>query len=183
MAGTLAADLKEQIRSITAFDSAGNFEMADLLIRNVTGFSVMGSITSHNPQIPINLTLTGEDDVVSELTIPVSAGSGMVVQEFEFIGVQPGDYVLRVTKASHLSYTKLLVRVGDTDLSLTEIVLIPGDINGDGQINFSDLSLLLNDYGKTGTGLFTDLNGDGQVNFNDLSLLLSSYGKTRTIEP
>ena len=51
------------------------------------------------------------------------------------------------------------------------------DINGDGQVNIQDLSLLLINFGKTGSGLKGDLNGDGKVTIQDLSLLLISFGK------
>jgi hypothetical protein len=51
----------------------------------------------------------------------------------------------------------------------------PGDLNNDGIINFSDLSIMLTEYGCTGTCI-SDMNNDGQVNFSDLSILLSQYG-------
>ena len=51
------------------------------------------------------------------------------------------------------------------------------DLNGDGKVNLSDLSILLSNYGKPG-GAKGDLNGDGTVNLSDLSILLSNFGKT-----
>jgi len=61
------------------------------------------------------------------------------------------------------------------------IELIPasaktGDIDKDGQVNASDLAILLDDYGKTGA-FESDLEPDGQVDSADLSLLLVNYGK------
>lgn len=53
-----------------------------------------------------------------------------------------------------------------------------GDINGDGAININDLSILSNNWNKTGaTASQGDLNGDGAVNINDLSILSSNWGK------
>jgi hypothetical protein len=57
--------------------------------------------------------------------------------------------------------------------------VLPGDANQDGSANFSDLSRLLANYGKStgeswGQGDFT---GDGAVNFSDLSELLADYGQ------
>lgn len=52
-----------------------------------------------------------------------------------------------------------------------------GDINGDGQVNTGDLTLLLGGFGSSvppGTG--GDLNGDGLVNTGDLTLLLGRFG-------
>jgi hypothetical protein len=47
------------------------------------------------------------------------------------------------------------------------------DLNNDGQVNVTDLSILLSNWTKTGAG---DINTDGTVNISDLSILLSSWG-------
>ncbi len=53
----------------------------------------------------------------------------------------------------------------------------PEDIDGDGAVGFSDLNLLLGNFGGTaGDPLIGDVNGDGIVNFFDLNLLLAAYG-------
>jgi hypothetical protein len=53
-----------------------------------------------------------------------------------------------------------------------------GDINGDGNVNIFDLSLLLSRYNQTVTvNTNGDLNGDSRVTIIDLSILLSNYGK------
>ena len=51
----------------------------------------------------------------------------------------------------------------------------PADINGDGQVNGSDLTALLGAWGAAG-GSAADLNGDGQVNGSDLTALLGGWG-------
>ena len=56
----------------------------------------------------------------------------------------------------------------------------PGDINGDGDVNAADLSILLANFGKSGTAITNpaaDINDDGDVNAADLSILLSNFGK------
>ena len=53
---------------------------------------------------------------------------------------------------------------------------IPGDLDGDGDVDLSDLSALLSAYGCTGGGCLGDLDGDGDNDLEDLSLLLASYG-------
>lgn len=50
-----------------------------------------------------------------------------------------------------------------------------GDLNNDGVVNVFDLSILLSQWGSTGTA---DLNHDGTVNVFDLSILLSNWGQT-----
>lgn len=48
-----------------------------------------------------------------------------------------------------------------------------GDFNGDGFINFRDLSILLYWFSKTGPEITSyDLNGDKKINFVDVSILL-----------
>jgi hypothetical protein len=61
-------------------------------------------------------------------------------------------------------------------------IYIPGDANGDGAVNVSDLSLLAANYGTTSgaTWAMGDFTGDGAVNVSDLSLLAANYGTGST---
>ena len=59
-------------------------------------------------------------------------------------------------------------------------VFRPEDINGDGDVNVLDLSILLANFGKSGAEITVaraDINGDGDVNVLDLSRLLAEFGK------
>jgi hypothetical protein len=49
---------------------------------------------------------------------------------------------------------------------------LPGDLNGDGQVNGADLGILLANWGTAGAG---DLNSDGTVDGADLGALLSNW--------
>lgn len=55
----------------------------------------------------------------------------------------------------------------------------PGDVNGDGSVNLTDLSTLLANFGGTGkTRQQGDVSGnDGIVNLSDLSTLLANFGR------
>lgn len=57
---------------------------------------------------------------------------------------------------------------------------ISSDLNNDGKVDASDLSMLLTNYGMPGPG---DINTSGIVDIFDLSILLSNYGKTTTSSP
>ena len=55
-----------------------------------------------------------------------------------------------------------------------------GDINQDGDVNILDLSILLANFGKTGTAVTdsrADINNDSDINILDLSILLANFGK------
>jgi hypothetical protein len=56
----------------------------------------------------------------------------------------------------------------------------PGDLDGDGDVDLTDLSILLGNYGMTSGGEYEDgdLDGDGDVDLADLSQLLAHYGET-----
>src|SRR4051812_33854257 len=57
------------------------------------------------------------------------------------------------------------------------------DLNGDGIVNLSDLSILMSNFGKTEANIKGDINADGTVNLADLSMLLSNYGKSPDPDP
>ncbi len=61
--------------------------------------------------------------------------------------------------------------------------LNPGDVNGDGAVNFTDLNLSLAAFGgnlsSTGSTAYSpeaDLNGDGLTNFVDYNIVLGAFG-------
>ena len=54
----------------------------------------------------------------------------------------------------------------------------PGDLDGDGDVDLSDLAQLLGNYGTTGADYADgDLDGDGDVDLSDLAELLGHYGE------
>ena len=158
------------------------------------GVSVAGSVISEDPKRAVKATLMRGSEVAYIVeTSAEAAGSGPATQDFIFEGVEPGTYSLIIEKDGNLKCTLQGVTVGEEDVTLVTddtrlggvpIELICGDLNGDGQINSIDLSLLLADYGKSGAALAgsqADLDGDLQVNSIDLSLLLAGYGKSNQV--
>jgi hypothetical protein len=57
-----------------------------------------------------------------------------------------------------------------------------GDLNGDGVVNFEDLTLVTSNFGKSsgdpGFDAMADGNNDGVVNIEDLILVTSNFGKS-----
>jgi hypothetical protein len=146
-------------------------------------------INFFNPNIGTNIQLLDGSAVKYETAIPVATGVDQVEQRFTIENVEPGMYTLVVTKPAHTSFTIQDIVVTDEDIDLTQddreeiklITLTVGDIDGNGQIDKRDLSILRNNIGKTGEDIdepLADLNGDGQVDVRDLSLLLDGFGKS-----
>lgn len=55
---------------------------------------------------------------------------------------------------------------------------LPGDLDNNNQVNLTDLSILLTNWGQSSTT--HDLNGDGMISLSDLSILLSHWSQTYT---
>ncbi len=58
------------------------------------------------------------------------------------------------------------------------VFVLPGDANGDHEVDFEDLNIVLGAFGTAGGGgaAAGDLNGDGRVDFLDLNIVLSAFG-------
>ncbi len=87
--------------------------------------------------------------------------------------------IMRVKFVARDSSPDSTVEAGVDDVNIFRMVCdsIPGDINGDGVVNFADLNILLSNFSQSGAGIPGDINGDGVVNFTDLNILLSNFGQ------
>jgi hypothetical protein len=54
--------------------------------------------------------------------------------------------------------------------------VIPGDLDGDDDVDLTDLAILLGSYGIENPWEDADIDGDGDVDLSDLAILLSNYG-------
>ena len=66
----------------------------------------------------------------------------------------------------------------NTSCTVSAVALLqPGDVNGDGQVNVSDVSTLINNLMSGNEAALNpqaaDLNDDGDVNITDVSLLIN----------
>lgn len=88
------------------------------------------------------------------------------------------------SKLSVAFFALVFASIGGYFLLFSHAASLVGDINGDGTVNVSDLSLLLSSYGSPNSACLTasqytcDLNGAGGVTIIDFSLLLSHYGQS-----
>ena len=65
-----------------------------------------------------------------------------------------------------------------TSLPTPTAVLIPGDLDGDGDVDIFDYNLLVQNFGRTNQpGVVGDLDGDGDVDIFDYNLLVGNFGR------
>ena len=62
----------------------------------------------------------------------------------------------------------------------TRVPFLPGDANHDGTVDINDLTIVLNNFGRSsGMSWSTgDVTGDGTVDINDLTIVLANLGQT-----
>lgn len=137
---------------------------------SVSEYTVSGTISSDSSK-DASVKLTSVVDSASVYTITTADGVYTIT-------VPADTYKFEVTKPAHLSYTKNELVVAEN--TTVDVVLKGGDINGDGSIDFDDLSSLLLKYGLSEKE--ADINGDGVINFDDLSKLLLNYASVSEIE-
>ena len=57
-------------------------------------------------------------------------------------------------------------------------IVLDGDANSDGKVNFLDFGILSASFGRRGVTPYSvgDINGDGVVNFLDFAILSANFG-------
>ncbi len=90
--------------------------------------------------------------------------------------LQFGDFALSGNKIT-LSFSGQ-VNNDWVGFSIYEFEFCPGDINGDGFINLSDLAILLANLDNPGSREDGDINGDGMVDSIDQAILLDYYNES-----
>ena len=178
---------------------SGLFDFASPISANITLFAqwknpalpavytVSGIVKSYNPGLETTARLMRNGTAMYTTKIASATGSGQIDQPFVFGEVAPGTYDLEFTKDVHTKATLKNVVVVASNLDLTKdaranirvITLLCGDINGDGDINVTDLNVLWSaeNYNKStakAVNRLADLNGDGDINVSDLNVLWSA---------
>lgn len=119
-------------------------------------------------------------------TVPkLGTQSGQLTSNvFQITKVTPGVYDLVVSKSGCLDYTIKNVVVTSEGVDLTShsdpavknITLLAGDVDGDGNINESDVSVIryasnINKTASSAANPLADVDGDGNVNESDVSIV------------
>ena len=180
----ISANTTIKARAYLATDLSIYSDVAEFTYTKVEGYSVSGQVASYNPGNATTVQLKQGDAVKYTTTIAATTGSGQVTQSFSIEGVAAGTYDLVVTKAGHLTYTITGVVVESDNVDLTAdtskvystITLLCGDVDGDGNINESDVSVIryasnINKPVSSAANPLADVDGDGNVNESDVSIV------------
>jgi hypothetical protein len=89
-----------------------------------------------------------------------------------------GTYTLRISAPGYLAAKKSVTLVAGTPLSVAKIILLAGDLNGDGSVDALDLISLGAAFEISPPLSAADLNADGRVDIFDLTLLAINWRKT-----
>lgn len=172
-------------------DGAGGLEpgyIADQLNFTLANGAVFDTHESYNA-ITFRLPENQSQGLVAEwLAIGGTAGIGHVQEPLSGTPYEANeDQMFRMlldgrtwgeaawSSLQQLSYVNTVI--GDPLMVWRQV--LSGDANCDGTVNTTDLTRLLNNYGKTGkTWTDGDFNADGTVNQSDLTILLNNYNKT-----
>jgi hypothetical protein len=117
------------------------------------------------------------DDTV--FTIPPAARKAVVTLYFQ---TSSREYMEFLRDANHtnstgdIAYQAWLSQGQSAPVAMDSVVvtIVPGDLDGDGQVGGADLGLLLASWGTDDP--VADLNGDGVIDGADLGVLLSLWG-------
>jgi hypothetical protein len=144
----------------------------------VSGFSVSGKLTtfgSDEDMITLRLLKDGAEYLM------MTADGDVTAYTFDF--VEPGEYVLEVSKKNHVTRE---YKITVTDGSVTQDVKIHllGDVTGDGRVNVGDTARVYSHVRKTAVITdeyllkVADVSGDGRVNVGDTAKVYSHVRKT-----
>lgn len=132
------------------------------------GFEITGDVQD------LSMDLLASDG--TSVLASSNAGSYGVAEQIAYTIPSSGTFFVRIRSLSQRPAN------GGNEVQLYGLQMAfspqgcPGDANGDNQVNFTDLNLVLANFGQAGPFVSGDLNRDGVVNFLDLNVVLSYFG-------
>ena len=96
-----------------------------------------------------------------------------------------GSYTVECSKEAFLKTTIRNIPIADKAVTLSDVVLIPGDLDGDGKINTTDTTIINSCYNVTSSSgkykLVYDFNRDGKINTSERSAVFLNYNKSNKV--
>lgn len=101
------------------------------------------------------------------------------IGEYSISIPNPGPATLTIDGPTHL---RRVVNVSSASgiVNIGGIALFNGDANSDGEVDLTDIDMIIADYltpGGTVNGTITDLDGSGEVDLSDLDVAITNYGR------
>jgi hypothetical protein len=178
-----------------AIDTAGNSSQGDFTITvNLSQSGVSGTnyfTINSSADATGSISPNGATSVVSgsNQTYNITPDAGYQVGSLLIDGVPsgtPATYTFNNITAGHsISVTFLAVATGGgggggggggiVTTPTATATAKPGDANGDGVVDEIDFSLLMAQWGQTGSNLSADFNHDGTVDELDFSILMANW--------
>ena len=114
------------------------------------------------------------------MDLTVINGQGPLLLDFSFADTNTTSFHWTGTLGHESNVAALPEDVGGQTGGhvLQFTVAQPGDVDGDGDVDFSDFLVLSANFGMSGNRADGDLDNDGQVAFSDFLLLSSNFGET-----
>jgi len=135
--------------------------------------------------------LPGRQVLVGNTLVPRFGGVKVVVSgieattndagQFTVAGVPAGTWAVTVSVPGYLSHTGQVAISSTTPHATINVVLVSGDLNGDGRINILDVVIVSEAFGSASGGANwdarADINLDGKVDILDLVAVTRNFGK------
>ncbi len=131
-----------------------------------------GTLTNYNTMHDLKLEMYSVADLFNPVAVADDNGAG-TGETLTYEAENPGEYLIIVSPVT--STNNVQRYQGTLLISALPPIECPADINGDGQLNFFDVSDFLAAFGNQDP--VADFNDDGQFNFFDVSAFLTAFGE------
>lgn len=175
-----------QVRSSPAAEEGTLYRIS---AANLFTYTVTASVQGYFADGTAKVSLVRNGTTYKTVTLPRTDVFGECIQTFSIDGVRGGRYDLVIEKKNCLPCTVKNIDVSSfTNLTAAHgpLLLLCGDINGDGVINDTDRALLLHHttFRRKSEGAMTpgaDISGDGIIDIVDYAILTEDdrFGYTR----
>jgi len=147
--------------------------------------TIEGYFTHPNPVGTVTIELrygAADGPLVSYETINLVPANTTIPVRFMFTDMDAGTYSLVFSQPSHTGFIinnvimpedGNTVRVSQDPRFPEQLPMYPGNISGSGQINVTDLNILLNNWMRENERV--NLTGDGEIDIADLTLMLANW--------